>query len=99
MKQAQVTACFFFLEYLCDMRTYNQQQQQRLTVRVRHRHAVRTETDRRVSSCGDVNETDSGSAGTEGCCQRMQQQASTLSASANDFMQLALKYIANNTES
>lgn len=31
----------------------------------RHRHAVRTETDRQASCRGDVNETDSVSAGTE----------------------------------
>lgn len=63
---------------------------------VRHRRTVRTETDRRVNCRGDVNDTRSVLAGTEGCCcQRMQQQGDTAPALAHDWEQRAFKYIAN----
>lgn len=84
------------------MRTYNQhhqQQQQQQRPAARHRHTVRTETDRRINCRGDVDDTHSGSAaGTEGCRQRMQQQANTPPALAHDCTQLALKYKASNIE-
>lgn len=66
----------------------------------RHRHAVRTETDRQASCRGDVNETDSVSAGRRWTVrQRMQQQARKPFALSYDCMQLAHEYIAITTES
>ncbi len=63
-----------------------------------HREDGDRQTDQQPRGCKWDGRGLSGGT-TEGCCQRMPQQASTPAALAHDCTQLALKYIANNTAS